>query len=331
MAALLGEAIAVGNERTKGFDQPEPSLDNPRGFFESRQLMELNEALLESLGSNWNTPPLLPVNWPNEGRLELFNNQRSKFEDYALNSLWVDKDPRLCVTYPAFLHILLKRVPLICVIRDPLEVALSLYARNAIPMERGLGIWFVYNMHLASNIQKGDALTVYESLLDCNLDNFSDSVFNEIDIILDTLGNEVPSKNKWGRIIRKNVDTNLRRSTSPLTFKTPQALIDKDLLFCCTDTYQKILQEKCNKIDVFIDLFSALPKPILEVIARQNVCSAQSSFYAQLHSQQETISMLENQGLALKAELEGMRNSRLWKLSKVFRSFCRFIRLSLRF
>ena len=30
-----------------------------------------------------------------------------------LERSWVDKDPRLCITYPAYLHILLRRIPLV--------------------------------------------------------------------------------------------------------------------------------------------------------------------------------------------------------------------------
>ena len=55
-------------------------------------------------------PPLLPANW-DKPLLEALQHHRSNLSSYALENDWVDKDPRLCITYPAFMHILLRRIP----------------------------------------------------------------------------------------------------------------------------------------------------------------------------------------------------------------------------
>ena len=57
-------------------------------------------------------PPLLPASWERPQLLDALQQQRSKLMPYALDHTWVDKDPRLCITYPAYLHILLRRIPL---------------------------------------------------------------------------------------------------------------------------------------------------------------------------------------------------------------------------
>ena len=49
----------------------------------------------------------------------MHSNPAQQAHTYALDRNWVDKDPRLCITYPAFLHILLRRVPLVVALRDP--------------------------------------------------------------------------------------------------------------------------------------------------------------------------------------------------------------------
>ena len=93
---------------------------------------------------------------------------RSRLSFYALGKAWVDKDPRLCITYPAYLHILLRRIPLVVALREPLAVATSLHARNGFSLNRGLVLWWIYNHHIASQLGAEDLLVPYRALL--NLD-----------------------------------------------------------------------------------------------------------------------------------------------------------------
>ena len=78
------------------------------------------------------------------------------------------QDPRLCITYPACLHILLRRTPLIVALREPLAVATSLHARNGFSLNRGLVLWWVYNHQIASHICSKDLLVFYTDLLVLN-------------------------------------------------------------------------------------------------------------------------------------------------------------------
>ena len=88
-----------------------------------------------------------------------------------LSAFWVDKDPRLCITYPAYSHILLRRIPLVVALREPLSVAISLHARNGFSLNRGLVLWWIYNHHIASQLCHDDLLLLYSDML--NLDNQS--------------------------------------------------------------------------------------------------------------------------------------------------------------
>ena len=97
--------------------------------------------------------------------LDSLQSQRSKLETYALEHAWVDKDPRLCITYPAYLHIFLRRIPLVVALREPLAVATSLYARNGFSLNRGLVLWWIYNHHIASQLSPKDLLVSYRALL----------------------------------------------------------------------------------------------------------------------------------------------------------------------
>ena len=146
-------------------------LDNPRGFFESERLVETNDQLLRMISCSWDHPPLLTPIWGSKEFMDVFESWREEFHDYALTKDWIDKDPRLCITYNAYLHILLKRIPILGVVRKPLEVATSLYARNGLPIDSGLSIWYLYNHHLASSFHQEDGLFFYEDLLDLNNPN----------------------------------------------------------------------------------------------------------------------------------------------------------------
>ena len=80
----------------------ELKLENPLGFFESERLVETNNALLQVMGCSWDRPPLLPTCWDMPHLLEALQLYRSRLSVYALEKCWVDKDPRLCLTNPAY-------------------------------------------------------------------------------------------------------------------------------------------------------------------------------------------------------------------------------------
>ncbi len=327
LASLLKGALALSDGNDDCKEEPEASLDNPRGFFESRQLLELNESLLSSIGAHWHTPPLFPITWPIQGRLEVFHNERLSFESYALNNNWVDKDPRLCITHPAYLHILLKRVPLACVLREPMEVAISLYARNAIPIERGLGLWFIYNFHLAASIRPGDVLTLYSSLLIDDLEIQSQSIIKELNGLLDRQGIQVPEMSQWRTIFRQHVEPGLNRSGLSRPPSNPQTLVDPVLLDSCEKLYNQVKDAKPDFRNQFIDTFSALPRSILEVIERQQLCSPEIRLQERLHAQEQELSVLNIECQKLRTQQVTSNNSLKKFLSRLLRYFSRLFHI----
>jgi hypothetical protein len=149
-----------------GFEDLPPALDNPAGFFESQLLNQLNDQALEQIVCDWRHPPLLPLQ-PGEPHWQpLIREWRPQLRRYALEQHWIDKDPRLCITLPLYQHLLLKRVPVLAVLRDPLEVAVSLHVRDGIDLNWALCLWFLYNHHLALALQPGDAVVAYAPLLE---------------------------------------------------------------------------------------------------------------------------------------------------------------------
>ena len=168
LLASLIHGLVTGHDPRQRRGDLELKLENPLGFFESERLVEINDILLQAIGCHWDRPPLLPVSWDKSPLLDEIQLQRSKLTSYALEHAWVDKDPRLCITYPAYLHILLRRIPLVVALREPLAVATSLHARNGYSLNQGLVLWWIYNFHIASQLCSNDLLVLYSDLLNIN-------------------------------------------------------------------------------------------------------------------------------------------------------------------
>ena len=76
-----------------------PRPDNPRGFWEHRQIVELHDELLDSLNSSFDDFLPLPNDWlmqpqTNDIRQKLIQNCVRR--DFANSSPWGFKDPRTC-------------------------------------------------------------------------------------------------------------------------------------------------------------------------------------------------------------------------------------------
>ena len=85
-------------------------VENPLGFFESERLVDINDGLLQVLGVSGIVFALASQLGPAH-LLDELQLQRSRFASYALDHAWVDKDLVFQSPIPAYLHILLRRIP----------------------------------------------------------------------------------------------------------------------------------------------------------------------------------------------------------------------------
>ncbi len=117
--------------------------DNPKGFWERRDVMRLNDALLEAQRCRWNRLTGWQFSEAGNAPQELRRTMRSLILEMDAHRPWFIKDPRLCLTLPAWLPLLEAPVAVI-VYRDPAEIARSLHTRDALPPEYGLALWEYY-------------------------------------------------------------------------------------------------------------------------------------------------------------------------------------------
>ncbi len=136
---LCGAWIGEKNELTGVGKQ------NPKGFFERRDLRAICDALLRSVGADW---------W----RISAFRNEtvpadelekrRSEFADIidklAVHGTWAVKEPRLCLLFPLLRPVVPDPICII-VFRNPLEVAESLRTRNGFSIMQSVALWEAYN------------------------------------------------------------------------------------------------------------------------------------------------------------------------------------------
>lgn len=122
------------------------NVGNRAGHWESNAVMALNDELLAAAGSAWDD--WLPVNprfsetplWPafvERGRAVLR-------EEFSGEAMFVLKDPRICRLAPLWLEVLAREAiePVIVLpLRNPIEVARSLAARDGFDEPFGLLLW----------------------------------------------------------------------------------------------------------------------------------------------------------------------------------------------
>ena len=158
---LLGVHVGSRSE----MNPAEPA--NPRGYWERREVVSLDEEILAALGASWCEPLLA-----DPGRLQ--DRERAAFGKRAAaivslldrNRPWAVKDPRLNLLFPVWKAAL--EAPL-CVLvhRDPLEVARSLKTRDGFPLPLGLALWEAYaRAALSSSAGLPRLLVHYSALVD---------------------------------------------------------------------------------------------------------------------------------------------------------------------
>jgi hypothetical protein len=133
------------------------NTENPKGFWERRDIRALNDLVLLGSGCDWNRLADFDVSKvPADVRTEFDTRARRLLLEIDGHRPWFIKEPRLCVLMPLWRPLL--EVPVaLHILRNPVEVAASLQTRNKIPMKAGLALWERY---LRSAVEGADGLPV---------------------------------------------------------------------------------------------------------------------------------------------------------------------------
>ena len=139
--------------------------ENPRGFWERRDIRRICDRLLHASEADW---------WkigsfdPNAIPHDVMREERTRFASIVSrldeHGTWAIKEPRLCFLLPVLRDHITNPV-CIHIARNPLEVARSLQARNGFGVAAGLALWETYSRHaLSASENVPRALVSYEAL-----------------------------------------------------------------------------------------------------------------------------------------------------------------------
>ncbi|OQX16846.1 MAG: hypothetical protein BWK73_02610 [Thiothrix lacustris] len=130
-----------------GSDLHPPGSDNPKGFWEDRECIEINENLLMYLGSAYDRLNLAWENFPSDPKISELMLKATQLVSKKLlvnDGSWGFKDPRTCRLLGFWNQVFLAlrcTVSFVIVVRNPASVVASLGARNSIPAEKAYLLW----------------------------------------------------------------------------------------------------------------------------------------------------------------------------------------------
>lgn len=146
---------------------------NERGYWESQAVLNLNDEILASAGSSWDDwEPVNPAWFHSPVAAEFRDRARDVLSsEFGTAPLFVLKDPRICRLLPFWTDALqaFGATPLIvCPLRNPLEVAASLQARDLMDPSIGHLLWLrhLLDAEAASRGHKR-AFVRYDDLVEC--------------------------------------------------------------------------------------------------------------------------------------------------------------------
>ena len=143
-SALTGVLVSLGAATPR--TPIKPNASNPKGFWESEVLMRFHDRLLASSGSHWADWRRFNPDWAALPAISDFADELRGLikQEFGNARQFVIKDPRICRLLPFWLDQLqdLDIEPRVVLsLRNPLEVAKSLEARDGISPRTSLLLW----------------------------------------------------------------------------------------------------------------------------------------------------------------------------------------------
>ncbi len=147
--ALARAGLFAGSDDELLVDQE----DNPNGFWERTDVVELDDAILAASGGAWFNPPAELVD-------SAAHSEAAKkiLARLGVEAPWLVKDPRMVITWPSWEALLGDALP-VFVYRNPVSVAISLQRRNRFPLTLSFALWEHYNRRCLEILEGRDCTT----------------------------------------------------------------------------------------------------------------------------------------------------------------------------
>ncbi len=167
-SAVTGMFTSAGFFAGRDDDLMPASESNPAGHWENLNIWRANEQILHRLKGSWFDPPTTAAQiTAREWAIPMLLAEVERVIEYADGAPVAIKDPRIGVMMPLWHQIIKGRLHPVLVIRDPVEIARSLYCRDGIPLAFALACWELHMTTLLDYLSEGIVTVApYASLLD---------------------------------------------------------------------------------------------------------------------------------------------------------------------
>jgi len=191
-----GTSLIAGILHRLGCELGKPLLmgakDNPRGHYENKRFLNINNQMLIKNGGHWRNPPEFP-----SPTIHLASSMREFLRGFRGLERAAFKDPRLCFTFPFWANMIDEnsdRIKVIRTFRPPLLIAKSLKARNRIPINKGLALAERYEAAAEKHTKNYDRIFVRFDDLFKGIRRLS-----AIEEICDFLGINIRNESGWNK------------------------------------------------------------------------------------------------------------------------------------
>ena len=215
-SAITGALRLCGAWTGEESELTEANTENPKGFWERRDVRQICDRLLHSVGADWwKIATFDPAAIPHAVLAEQNREFGRIVARLAEHPPWVLKEPRLCLLLPVLRGHITDPV-CIHIVRNPLEVARSLQTRNGFGIAAGLALWEAYNRHaLGASANLPRVLVSHESLMLHSVETLDGLVKRLDELAVSTL--VMPDADRLERFI--NPSLYRRRATEEETEK----------------------------------------------------------------------------------------------------------------
>jgi hypothetical protein len=184
-SAFMGALNTLGVNL--GSNYLNPSEDNPSGFFENYDIVEINQKLLHHLNSSWDDILFLPDNWWDQKQLTTYKKEIIEVieRDFKGVDIFGIKDPRISRLVPMWDNIfdeLSIKPYYIIPLRNPLEVAFSLKNRNGFSIEKSMLLWMNYMLNAEAYTRNSSRIFVQFDELIRSPEKTVENIFRILDI-----------------------------------------------------------------------------------------------------------------------------------------------------
>lgn len=151
---------------------PPNKADNPKGYWEHTGIVGIHERILSSLGRRWHDLWPMPEGWWAYPEILPLKEELSGVlrREFVGRPLWGWKDPRTCLMLPLWKEILREEdmeIGYLIVIRNPMDVATSLWKRDNLSLSESLLLWQLHTLSSLLNTSGFKRVILqYDSLME---------------------------------------------------------------------------------------------------------------------------------------------------------------------